>query len=320
MMGYVSFADLSGSVRAHLHHLPGDIDLVVGIPRSGMIPAYLIGLFMNRLVVDLETFLSDGVAGHGLTREVGAKVTSPLAAKHILLVDDSLISGGSMRLALERVKVVFGGRVTTCVAIVHPAKRDEVDCSFIEMPQPRLFEWNALHHPEVANACFDLDGVLCVDPTAAENDDGVRYCEFLRSAKPLLRPTRPIGHIVSARLEKYRSLTEDWLAAHGVQYGQLHLIDLPSAAERQRLGSHGAHKARVYRETGAFLFYESERSQAAEIARLAGRPVLCTADMAMYFPEALNARAGARRLKWHLKRPLGRLKGWWRRQAQLAGQ
>ena len=315
MFGYVSIAQLSADIRTKLHLIPREIELVVGIPRSGMIPAYMIGLFTNRLVVDLETFLANGQAGHGQTRAVGAKLVEPFAAKHILLVDDSLRTGDSMRKCVERVQSAgFKGKITTCAVIVVPEKGVEVDLFFREMPQPRIFEWNAFHHPQIANSCFDLDGILCVDPTSQENDDGPRYLDFLRSARPLIIPTQRIGHIVSARLEKYRAQTERWLADHDIQYGKLHLIDLPSAAERQRLGSHASHKAKIYQETNAVLFYESDVKQAREIAQLSGRPVLCIADMSLYLPGGLKVESHIKTAKWHLERPIGRLKGWLRQQ------
>jgi uncharacterized HAD superfamily protein/adenine/guanine phosphoribosyltransferase-like PRPP-binding protein len=315
MFGYVSIAQLSADIRTKLHTIPRDIELVVGIPRSGMIPAYMIGLFTNRLVVDLETFLANGQAGHGQTRAVGARLVEPFAAKHILLVDDSLRTGDSMKRCIDRVRGAgFSGKVTTCAVIVVPEKGIEVDLFFREMPHPRIFEWNAFHHPQIANSCFDLDGILCVDPTSHENDDGPRYLEFLRTARPLIVPTQRIGHIVSARLEKYRAQTEQWLADHNVSYGQLHLIDLPNAAERRRLGTHASHKAKIYQDTNAILFYESDLKQAREIAQLSGKPVLCIADMALYLPGGLKVESHIKTAKWHLERPIGRLKGWLRQQ------
>jgi uncharacterized HAD superfamily protein/adenine/guanine phosphoribosyltransferase-like PRPP-binding protein len=319
MFGYVSISQLSADIRSKLHALPRDIDLVVGIPRSGMIPAYMIGLFTNRLVVDLETFLAKGHAGHGSTRAVGAKLLEPFAAKHILLVDDSLRTGKSMKDCVERIRSAgFEGKVTTCAIIVVPEKGVEVDVFFREMPHPRIFEWNAFHHPQICNSCFDLDGILCVDPTSHENDDGPRYLEFLRSARPLIVPTQRIGHIVSARLEKYRGQTERWLADHGIEYGQLHLIDLPSAAERRRLGTHASHKAKIYKDSNAILFYESDLKQAREIAQLSGKPVLCIEDMSLYLPSGLQLDSQIRNAKWHLERPIGRLKGWLRQQKARA--
>jgi uncharacterized HAD superfamily protein/orotate phosphoribosyltransferase len=319
MFGFESISQLSHDIRSQLHRVPKDVDLVVGIPRSGMIPAYLLGLFVNRLVLDLDSFLAGRAAGHGSTRALGAEVRDPLSAKHILLVDDSLTSGGSMRKCVERVRMsAFGGRMTTCAAIVVPSMGGAVDISFREMPQPRIFEWNAFHHTEVVNSCFDLDGVLCVDPTERENDDGPRYGEFIRNARPLFVPTQRVGHIVSARLEKHRELTEEWLRRNGIAYGCLHLIDLPSQAERMRLGAHSKHKAKVYRSTGASLFYESDIEQAQEIAQLSGRPVLCPTNMNLYLPTGLTAAISLTNTKWHLKRPLGRLKGWLYR-AALSG-
>jgi uncharacterized HAD superfamily protein/hypoxanthine phosphoribosyltransferase len=302
-------------VRANLHKIPHDIDLVVGIPRSGMIPAYMIGLYTNRAVVDLTGFLDNRTPGKGHTRTIGVDVAAPQAARHILLVDDSIASGQSLQRVLATIASTgFAGRVTTCAAITLPSNACSVDVSFREVPHPRIFEWNAFHHSFVEKSCFDLDGILCVDPCNEENDDGPRYLQFLGGATPLIRPTRRIGHIVSARLEKYREPTEQWLKAHGIEYGKLHLIDLPSGAERRRLGAHCTHKASVYRDTGAVLFYESEAGQARQIAKLSGKPVLCTYDMTLQMPSGVQLGAPLKHARWRLQRPLGRLKGWLRQQ------
>ncbi len=315
MFGYVSFAQLSTAIRSQLYVIPANVDLIVGIPRSGMVPAYQIGLFLNRLVCDIDGFIADGPISHGHTRKLGVPLTSLRQARHILLVDDSIATGGSMQKALARIKESgYAGRVSTCAAIVAPSHKSSVDVSFITMPQPRLFEWNAFHHACVENACFDMDGVLCVDPTAHDNDDGPRYEKFLANALPLFRPTLRIGHIVSARLEKYRSLTEDWLAANNISYGQLHLVDLPSREERIRLGAHCSHKIRVYRETGASMFYESDLGQAQEIATGSGKPVLCIGDMTMVMPGASHIAATAKSALWRLRAPLGLAKGWLKQQ------
>ena len=315
MFGYVSFAQLSNAIRAQLYEIPADVDLIVGIPRSGMVPAYQIGLFLNRLVCDIDTFIADGSISHGHTRKLGVALSSLRQAKHILLVDDSIATGGSMQKAMARIQQSgYAGRISTCAAIVAPSHAGSVDVSFITMPQPRMFEWNAFHHACVENACFDLDGVLCVDPTAHDNDDGPRYEKFLANARPLFRPTLRIGHIVSARLEKYRGLTEGWLAANNISYGQLHLVDLPSKAERIRQGAHCSHKIRIYRDTKASMFYESDAGQAHEIATGSGKPVLCIGDMTMVMPGASHITATAKGALWKLRYPLGRAKGWVRQQ------
>lgn len=315
MYGYVSVAQLSLSIRSELHRVPADVDLIVGIPRSGMIPAYLIALYLNRMVVDVESFLANGIAGHGFTRQLAKPAARPFDAKHILLVDDSIATGASMQAAAERIRgASFAGKLSLCAAIVAPSQHASVDLAFLSVPHPRIFEWNAFHHACVESSCFDLDGVLCVDPTERDNDDGERYRRFVETAAPLFAPTQRIGHIVSARLEKYRTATEEWLQAHGIRYGALHLVDLPSKEERIRQGAHCAHKIRIYRESGAALFYESDAGQAHEIANGAGKPVLCVGDMTMVLPGAVHLGAAARTAWWSVREPLGRAKGWLRQQ------
>jgi uncharacterized HAD superfamily protein len=150
-----------------------------------------------------------------------------------------------------------------------------VDIHFEQVDMPRVFAWNLFHRNELAQCCVDIDGVLCNDPTRDENDDGPNYLRFLASATPLARPTYRIGHLVTSRLERYREPTLRWLHAHGVKFDQLHMLDLPSAHERRRLGCHAEFKARVYRSiSDAMLFIESDPRQALDIARLSGKPVL----------------------------------------------
>lgn len=44
-MQYRTLADLSNLIRKNIYKVPHDIDLVVGIPRSGMLPANIIAMF-----------------------------------------------------------------------------------------------------------------------------------------------------------------------------------------------------------------------------------------------------------------------------------
>ncbi|MFX8227120.1 hypothetical protein ABTL27_19780, partial [Acinetobacter baumannii] len=85
------------------------------------------------------------------------------------------------------------------------------DIWFEVVEGPRAFAWNMQKHIRLPRWGFDFDGVLCRDNTKAENDDGPLYARFLRDAEPVFVPQRPIGHIVTGRLEKYRPETLDWL-------------------------------------------------------------------------------------------------------------
>ncbi len=92
-------------------------------------------------------------------------------------------------------------------------------------------------------------------------------------------------------MEKYRALTEAWLAKNGIQYDQLIMLDLPSMAERRRLGAHGSFKADFYRKSDAILFIESEHPQALKITELSGKPVLCVETHMVSFPDTLSLPA-----------------------------
>jgi uncharacterized HAD superfamily protein len=150
---------------------------------------------------------------------------------------------------------------------------------------PRVFEWNVMHREFLLECCVDIDGVLCVDPTPEQNDDGDRYLDFLAQTQPRFLPTCQIGHLVTSRLEKYRPATIDWLHRHGIEYRHLHMLDLPDGQIRRMLNAHAGFKAQVYRKARkTSLFIESERPQAIEIAQLSGKPVLCFSSQELFQP------------------------------------
>lgn len=148
-----------------------------------------------------------------------------------------------------------------------------------------------MHHIVLEESCIDIDGVLCLDPTDEQNNDSDAYRRFLSEALPLHRSSRRIGWLVTSRLEKYRDLTETWLKAQGIEYGRLIMLDLPSKAERQRLGTDGSFKGEFYRNSSASLFIESEHRQALTIARLSGKPVLCLETHQICLPDSLSPAA-----------------------------
>lgn len=285
-MNYRSVSDLAALTTRYANKIPGDIELIVGIPRSGILFASLLALKLNLPLTDLPAFLRNDPLKKGSTRAVKhARLSHPWEATKILLVDDSIASGQSMQAAVSQVTAVYPGSVLTMAAFAQHDNQQQVDLFLELVEQPRLFEWNILHHHYVSHACWDIDGVLCVDPTPEENDDGPNYLGFLQNAQPLFLPSLKVAHLVTSRLEKYRGETEAWLQRHGVRYGQLHMLDLPSAEERRRLNSHAGFKAEVYRSAPhAVLFVESEQSQALEIVRLANKPVYCIETNCMYSP------------------------------------
>jgi len=56
-MYYRSINDLNNIILQRLHILPKDFDLIVGVPRSGMLPANLLALYLNKPYTDLHSFI-----------------------------------------------------------------------------------------------------------------------------------------------------------------------------------------------------------------------------------------------------------------------
>lgn len=283
-MHYRSVADLNAAIVKGLHRLPRDLDLVVGVPRSGVLAANLLSLAANIPMTDLDSFVAGKIFSSGFTKR-WSPIRSFADVRKVLVLDDSINQGAAMRDARAKIAASQTSAELMFAAVYGlPGGHSEVDYVFETVPQPRLFQWNFMHHILLERSCVDLDGVLCADPTEAENDDGPAYQRFLRSARPLQRPSRRVAYIVTSRLEKYRSLTQAWLAKHGIQYGKLIMLDLPSKKERQRLSAHASFKADFYRASDTVLFIESEYDQATKIAEASGKPVLCTETQRMVLP------------------------------------
>lgn len=255
--------DLYHDIVGMLHKLP-PVDVVLGVPRSGMLPATMIATELGLpLGVAGGDFIGGGVR---LTGSFSQKADRPLEGSRILLVDDTVNTGGSMRSS----QAATGLPCITCS--VYAASEGTVDFYGSILPFPRVFSWNLFHHVVLDETLVDMDGVLCLDPIPFD-DDGYAYQNALINTVPLHRPKKVRG-IVTNRIERWRGITEDWLAAHHISYEFLVMRPHATAALRRLDVSPGAYKATVYADSGATLFIESSDTQAAEIAQLSKKPVI----------------------------------------------
>lgn len=279
-MNYRNISDMNNVILKRLSIIPRDFDLIVGVPRSGMLPANLLALYLNKPYTDLHSFMN----GHIYKAGARGQFFDVSAYKKILVVDDSVASGSALKECKENLKDLEGKfDIKYCAVYVVPGKEKTVDYYFESVGLPRYFQWNILNHTTLEKACFDIDGVLCADPLPEQNDDGEKYIDFILNAPPLFIPGAKIGTIVTSRLEKYRKETETWLKKYNIKYNDLVMLDLPDMAARQRANNHGTHKANAFKSGPYVLFVESEMAQALEINRLTGKPVLCTENFEMIF-------------------------------------
>ena len=279
-MNYRNIRDLNNVILKKLSIIPRDFDLIVGVPRSGMLPANLLSLYLNRPYTDIHSFMN----GHIYKAGARGQFFDIKQFKKILVVDDSVASGAALQECKENLKELSSQfDIKYCAVYVIPGKEKSVDYFFETVPLPRYFQWNILNHTTLEKACFDIDGVLCADPLPEQNDDGEKYIDFILNAPPLFIPGSKIGTIVTSRLEKYRKETEIWLKANNVKYNDLVMLDLPDMAARQKANNHGGHKAKAYMSKPYVLFVESEINQAIQINKLSKKPVLCTENFEMIF-------------------------------------
>lgn len=304
-MNYRTYSDLSRDIKNFLPQIV-DVDLIVGIPRSGMVPAYMIGAFLNRYVCTLEDFIS----GNELSK--GSRSVRERDIKKVLIIDDSVNEGLAMAKAREKLKGVSEKYQLVFAAVYASDQgRKLVDLYADYCPQPRVFQWNYLYHPGVLqSSCLDIDGVLCIDPTEEENDDGEKYRHFILNAKPLYLPNYKVKALVTSRLEKYRPETETWLRENGVEYDRLYMLDLPSKEERIRLGAHAPFKAEIYKKVkDSWLFIESNPNQARQIFDLTGKMTICTeTDELFYFGMPVEQNGRNAQKKVTAKKKCGKFK------------
>ncbi len=286
-INYKSIADLNSAIVNNLWQVSPDIDLLVGVPRSGLLAANIMALHLNLPLTDLEGLLEKRLIKSG--KRLSATPFDEF--KNILIIEDSVWSGSSIEETKQRIAGKLDDKNVSMMAVfMAPGKDDIVDFYMEMVPGPRIFEWNMMHHPMLEKCCVDIDGVLCVDPTKEENDNGPRYEEFLTNAKLLSKPSKTIGYLVTNRLEKYRPHTEAWLAKHHIKYNELIMEDSAGPAERSKKMP-GEFKSKAYiqfKPTG--LFIESDRFQAEEIANRSGKPVYCYDTRELIYPNPLAGK------------------------------
>ena len=133
------------------------------------------------------------------------------------------------------------------------------------------YDWHRRHY--VRNAGFDMDGVLCEDYHGYESRAPAEYADFLQNVKALYKPRDAVKAIVTARMEKNRAVTEDWLQRNGIRYEEL--IMYTGTEEQRRIDDCWLHKAEYLKRPDVWFFVESCPEQSRQIAAAAKKPVIC---------------------------------------------
>lgn len=106
---YRSYNDLGLTIFHNSVKIPQDTDIIIGIPRSGIVPAFMIATLQNKPLSTMDSFLAGIIERRGTTRHSGF-IPKMDQIRKILIVDDSIQSGKSMsrakKLICEKINAV----------------------------------------------------------------------------------------------------------------------------------------------------------------------------------------------------------------------
>jgi orotate phosphoribosyltransferase len=279
-VNYRSVADLNDDIVTWSRRLPGNINVIVGIPRSGLLVANLLALHMNLPMTDVDGLIEGRLIAAGPRLNATRPTVPDLDTLRVLVVDDSVWSGNQMRKIRERITaarlrhVIFYGAV-----YITPNATDLVDYYHEKVALPRAFEWNVLHHPSLTASCMAMEGVLW--PAEIGRIDAA---EGLRELRPIFAPTQPIGRLIATQPERLRVPIQEWLAHHRISYGELVLLDPTDSSIGRDEGCFVRAKASLYRHSNAWIFIEGTIERAAALAQMVRRPVYSACARRMLFP------------------------------------
>lgn len=274
MIPWITTRDLIAATYRLMARLPSDVDVIVAMARSGLMPGSLMASHLHLPLYAASEERITPVGGGWRSTTFSAE-----RRRHVILLDDTCCTGRSMGAVLPWVRVAFPGAVVeTAVIYATPETASTLNYHVEVLPNPHYLEWNFFNSGFITTSAFDVDGILCEDIPPEADDDGERYTQAIRDALPLYIPRRqPLALIVTARLAKHRGPTVEWLERHGIAAARLHMGPWDTPAARAAPGAIVRWKAQQYEESSLLLFVESDPRQAEPIARISGKPVLCPA-------------------------------------------
>lgn len=275
-IGYGKVEELVAILSARL--TAGEFDAVVGISRSGIVPATMLSHRLGK-----ELFL---IRCQRHCDEVSWMGTPP-AGKSLLIVDDIVSRGETMRRVCEHLS--HSGYVVKSLSLFVDRARAAFTPDFaLDAPGFVRFAWDRrdttpearqavaaqeMHPPVLENECYgvDMDGILLPDIRKAHYRKDLQLALKRRHASPPYANSHlpdidwTRAHIITGRPALDFSPTRQWLDANGFSMCPLYCRD----HERHEHSVAGtiAHKIETLMWIGVSTFLESELIQATLIAK-----------------------------------------------------
>ena len=248
--------------------LPHDCSGIVGVPRSGMIPASVIAAHLH---LPLYSFHNGGVVKVSVGASRGNVARG--GTGRLAVVDDTTFSGVQMQKTKLLMRDLDAVYAVVYVNPLRPKSVNVVDLYAKSLPAPHVLEWNWANNGPLTGKWADVPGYGA--GIAIDLDGIVVHDEFSggRTGSPYMVPRMyPVPLIVTGRSEAHKRPTEAFLRNLRVQWSQLEMrprdVELtPETAAK--------HKAKHFGESKCGIFMESCPEQARMIHEITKKPVIC---------------------------------------------
>lgn len=276
-VGYGKVEELVANLASRIP--AGKIDAVVGISRSGIVPATMLSHRLGK-----ELFL---IRCQRHADEISWMGAAPPGGSSLLIVDDIVSRGTTMRKVSEHLG--RSGYAVQSLALFVDRARSTFSPDFaIDAPGFIRFAWDRrdatpdarkavevaeMHPPALENECFgvDMDGVLLPDIRKAHYRKDLQLALKRRHASPPYPLHRlpeidwTRAHIITGRPALDFAATRQWLDANGFAMCPLYCRD--QARQEHSVAGTIAHKIETLMKIGVSTFLESELIQATLIAK-----------------------------------------------------
>ena len=276
----ISTADLVKDTQSIIPRIDQN-SIIVGIPRSGMLPASILATSMHLPLYSMSRKTLD-FTDVGSGRRIVDPEEIGLGSKKIYLVDDSSCSGLAMKECYDHLKTVVDNEIVRVAIYSNSITRASLDI-YAKSYELHFFEWNLFNCLPIM---YDIDGVLCRDFSEEECKNEELYLKTLQSMQRTQNnPVKYPLSLVTGRLEKYRPQTEKWLTDSGFRIKDLIMWPENHSGTHEEVG---LWKAEHFAKSGYSTFCESSEVQAKTIFKATGKTVLCMDNMTVYHPSPLS--------------------------------
>lgn len=247
-INYRSISDMRNVLYRKLSIIPSNFDYVVGVPKSGLLPATLIAINKNIELISIEKLIGNIKSNCNINSKNWKKHSQYDCNKSydILLVDDSVNTGEAINNAKALIKRCNSNlNIYTLCVFSTMASLNEVDYALEICEQPRVFEWNIVHNRVLEKTLISAKGLLVVD-------DCIEGCFNVYGRKI---------HTVFNDTNLPDSKLKEFLSNRNVEF--FHLLSSPNMCELYITNS----------DLCFSIVYEDENAK--ELFEKTNKPVLC---------------------------------------------